>query len=160
MKNNRQPRKLINDKSATYNFKVIETLECGIILTGQETKSIIDGGASMKGGRIYFDKNEVYLSGLHVTPFGTYTSDLHHNMDRIKKLLAHKKEIKRMQEWEMTIGNAIVPLSINLDKNGRIKVIVGLCVGMKKFDKREKEKKKEANLNIRRELSNKNKKEF
>lgn len=150
-------RIIINDKSATYNFRVVEILEAGIVLTGQEVKSIQDGGSNMKGGRVYISNNgkEVLLAGLHVTPFATYTSDMYHDMDREKKLLLHKKEIKKMQEWEKVTGQALVPLRIKLASNGKIKVDIGLCVGLKKYDKREKEKKATANRDIERALGRK-----
>ena len=150
-------RVIINDKSATYNYRVVETLEAGIVLTGQEVKSIQDGGANMKGGRIFINANgtEVILAGLHVTPFATYTSDLYHEMDREKKLLLHKKEIKKMQEWEKVTGQALVPLRVKLASNGKVKVDIGLCVGLKKYDKREKEKKATAKRDIERALAKK-----
>lgn len=145
---------LINNKKAYYDYNVIDTIECGLVLTGQEVKSIKDGGASIVGGRIYGKNNELYVFGLHIAPYSSYTSDYAHNPDREKKLLAKKKEIRKILDWEQEKGHAIIPLRVRLKENNRLKIDVGLCIGKKKYDKRESEKKKEITREIQKSFKN------
>lgn len=129
---------LIENRKARYDYFTEETLECGISLWGNEVKSLRDGQASIKDAWVVIENGELLLKKMNVTPWNKANS---FDVDplRTRRLLAHKEEIRKLQGKVTLQGYTLVPLKLYL-KDGKVKVLVGLCKGKKTWDKRESEK--------------------
>ena len=145
------PNKIVaQNKKAYHDYFVLEKLEAGIELFGTEVKSIRQGKINLKDSWCFVKDGEMFVNGMHISP---YEQGNIFNRDplRTKRLLLHKREIKRLYSQVKQEGLAIVPLSIYFLK-GRAKVEIGLCKGKKLYDKREVAAKKDAMRNIERGL--------
>lgn len=143
----KETKKLIaNNKKAYHDFFIDETYEAGIELHGTEVKSLRMGKCSIKEAFIRIEKGEVYIYGMHISP---YEKGNIFNKDplRIKKLLLHKYEINKLLGKIKEKGFTLVPTQVYF-KEGKVKVEVGLARGKKLYDKREdiakKDQKREA----------------
>lgn len=125
----------ILNRDARYNYFILEELEAGIALVGTEIKSIKKGSANLKDSFIVIKNNEAYMLNSYVSQYDM-ASQFNHDERRTRKLLLHKKEIKKLSEKTKMEGLTLVPLKIYF-KNGKAKVLVGLCKGKKNYDKRE-----------------------
>lgn len=142
---------LATNRKARHEYFIEETYECGIELKGTEVKSIRQGKLNLAEGYASVDNSEVFLKQVHISP---YEQGNIFNVDplRVRKLLLHKHEIRKLI-WATTIkGYALIPLSVYL-KNGKVKVELALAKGKKLYDKRQDLAKKDANRRIERELS-------
>lgn len=138
------------NKKAYHDYFVIEKIEAGIELFGTEVKSIRQGKVNLKDSWCQIKDGEIFANGMHISP---YEQGNIFNRDplREKKLLMHKREIRRLFSLVKQDGLSLVPLSIYFSK-GRAKVEVGLCKGKKLYDKREVAAKKDAQRDIERNL--------
>ena len=129
---------------------MLDKLEAGIELFGTEVKSIRQGKINLKDSWCFVKDGEMFVNGMHISP---YEQGNIFNRDplRTKRLLLHKKEIRRFYAQVKQEGLAIVPLSVYF-KKGRAKVEIGLCKGKKLYDKREVAAKKDAQRTIERNL--------
>ena len=141
---------IAQNKKAYHDFFVLEKLEAGIELFGTEVKSIRQGKINLKDSWCFVKDGEMFVNGMHISP---YEQGNIFNRDplRTKRLLLHKKEIRRFYAQVKQEGLAIVPLSVYF-KKGRAKVEIGLCKGKKLYDKREVAAKKDAQRTIERNL--------
>ncbi len=139
-----------NNKKAYHDYFVLEKLEAGIELFGTEVKSIRQGKINLKDSWCFVKDGEMFVNGMHISP---YEQGNIFNRDplRTKRLLLHKKEIRRFYSLVKQDGLAIVPLSVYFSK-GRAKVEIGLCKGKKLYDKREVAAQKDAKRDIERSL--------
>ena len=128
------------NKKARHDYFVIETYEAGIVLSGTEVKSVRAGTVNMKDSYCYIEDGEIYVTGVHISP---YEKGNIFNRDplRVRKLLMHKKEILKLFMKVGKVGYTIVPLSMYFSGKN-VKVEIGLCKGKKLYDKRETEAKK------------------
>lgn len=132
----KEPRKLIaNNKKARHDYFIEETYEAGISLHGTEVKSLRMGKCSIKEAFVRVEKGEVYIYGMHISP---YEKGNIFNRDplRVKKLLLHKYEINKMIGQMQQKGYTLVPLNIYF-KGSLVKVEIGLAKGKKLYDKRQ-----------------------
>lgn len=138
------------NKKARHDYFVMETYEAGIELFGTEVKSIRRGQVNLKDSYCLIDKGEMFVSGMHISP---YEQGNIFNKDpmRIRRLLMHKKEINKLLGVVTQQGLTLVPLSMYF-KGSRVKIEVGLCKGKKLYDKRDTEAKKQANRQIERSM--------
>lgn len=143
----KETQKLIaNNKKAYHDYFIEETYEAGIALHGTEVKSMRMGKCSVKESFIRIENGEMFVYGMHVSP---YEKGNIFNKDpmRVKKLLLHKYEINKLQGKIKEMGYTLVPLQVYF-KEGKVKVEVGLAKGKKLYDKREaiakKDQKREA----------------
>ncbi|MBQ7838627.1 MAG: SsrA-binding protein SmpB [Clostridia bacterium] len=138
------------NKKAYHDYFVLDKLEAGIELFGTEVKSIRQGKINLKDSWCFVKDGEMFVNGMHISP---YEQGNIFNRDplRTKRLLLHKKEIRRFYAQVKQEGLAIVPLSVYF-KKGRAKVEIGLCKGKKLYDKREVAAKKDAQRTIERNL--------
>jgi SsrA-binding protein len=136
------------NKKAYHDYFIEETFETGIVLQGTEIKSIRAGKVNLKESYARIMDGEVFLYGMHVSPY-EQGNRYNHDPLRERKLLMHRREISKLIGETKEIGYALVPLKIYL-KNGYAKVLLGLAKGKKKYDKREDLKKKEAKRDIER----------
>ena len=143
---------LANNKKAFFNYEIKESLEAGIVLTGQEVKSIKEGQASLKGAYVMHRPNgEMYLVNAYIPPYQPANTAPNYQPDHPRKLLLNKKEISFFIGKAHQEGLTVVPLKL-YNKNGKIKVEIALVRGKKKFDKREKIKKRQIDKKIQRAL--------
>lgn len=154
MEKNSNIKVIAQNKKAYHDYFVLEKLEAGIELFGTEVKSIRQGKINLKDSWCFVKDGEMFVNGMHISP---YEQGNIFNRDplRTKRLLLHKKEIRRFHAQVKQEGLAIVPLSVYFSK-GRAKVEIGLCKGKKLYDKREVAAKKDAQRNIDRAMSIRN----
>ena len=138
---------LVN-KTARRNYEISQVFEAGISLLGPEVKSLREGQAELKEAYIRINDGEAYLIGCHISPY-RFARLEDYVATRDRKLLLHRKEIKKLHENVKQKGLTIVPLRIYF-KRGRCKLELGLGRGKKLFDKREDIKAKQADLAIKR----------
>jgi len=153
MSTNTQIKTLATNRKARHDFFIEETLETGIVLTGTEVKSFRQGRVNLKESYAMVENGEVYIHGMHVSP---YEQGNIYNVDplRKRKLLLHKREIRKLIGYITQKGYSLVPLSAYL-KNGKVKIELAIAKGKKLYDKRDDIAKKEAERRIQRHLSEK-----
>ena len=142
----------IKNKKATYDYFIEEEIEAGIVLKGTEIKSIRNGLANIKDCYAIIRNNEVFLLNMYV---GQYKEGniFNHNETRSRKLLLHKKEIKKLDDAIQLKGLTLVPLKLYF-KNNRLKVELGVCRGKKNYDKRESIKERDIKRDVAKNLKN------
>jgi SsrA-binding protein len=142
------------NKKAYHDYFVEDTYEAGIELFGTEVKSIRAGTVNMKDSYCNIEKGEMYMTGVHISPYEK-GNVFNKNPLRERRLLLHKKEIMKLFGLVGKEGYTLVPLKMYF-KGSRVKVEVGLCKGKKLYDKRDSLAKKEANRDIDRAMKLKN----
>jgi SsrA-binding protein len=143
---------LCENKKARHDYFIEETYEAGIALEGTEVKSLRLGKANLKDSYVQIEEQEAFLHNTHVSPY-PYGHQFNHDPERVRKLLLHKREIRRLMGKTQERGYSLVPLRIYL-KNGRIKIEIGLGKGKTIYDKREVLKKRSADREIEKALKN------
>lgn len=133
---------MIKNKKAFYDYEILEQYECGMKLEGWEVKAIADKAVSIAGSHCVIMGGDVMLVGANI---GSAEND----MQRSRKLLLHKKEIRSLIGKVKEKGLTLVPLSV-YTKNGKYKLSMGLVKGKKEYDKRESEKKRDIENETRR----------
>ncbi len=149
-----EKRMIANNKKARHDYFIEETYEAGIALVGTEVKSLRMGKCSIKEAFIRIEKNEVYIYGMHISP---YEKGNIFNKDplRVRKLLLHRYEIRKMIGKIAIKGYTLVPLNVYL-KGSLVKVEIGLAKGKKLYDKREDIAKKDQRRANEREFKIRN----
>jgi SsrA-binding protein len=145
-------RKLIaQNKKARHDYNVLDTYECGLVLTGTEVKSLRMGRASLVDGFAQLDGGEAWLHNVHVPEYaqGTWTN---HSARRKRKLLLHRAEIDKLIGKTQETGLTLVPLALYF-KDGRVKVEVALARGKREFDKRQTLREKQDRRESERAMS-------
>ena len=141
-------RRLADNRLAKHEYEILETLETGIELLGTEVKSIRAGKANLRDGFCLVKKGELQLHNVHISPHNFASNFFNHDPLRIKRLLAHRKQIIKLKQQLEQKGLALIPLSLQL-KGSWIKLIIGLGRGKKLHDKRNYEKEKQSNKEIK-----------
>ena len=131
-----------SNSKAGFDYEILETIEAGIVLEGHEVKSIKTGKASIKGAYVKILNNEAFLIGATISAYQPGNTTKTYDPQRSRKLLLSKKEIATLVGTGQSHGYTLVPLKL-YDKKGRIKLLVGIARGKKKYDKRETIKKKD-----------------
>lgn len=142
------------NRQAHFDYSVEDTFECGIALLGTEVKSIKDGRVSFKDAYAEVRGNEIWVKNLHIAEY-VFASVFSHDPDRPKKLLLHAQEIKRIDRRVREKGYTLIPLSIYL-KHGLVKIELGLCKGKKAYDKKADIKERDLQMDLRREIRERN----
>ena len=142
------------NRKARHEYFIIESHECGIVLTGTEIKSVRAGRVNFKDSYASIEKGELWLFNMHIAPYenGSYYN---HKPERDRKLLMSKREITRLNSKVREKGLTIVPLSIYLKNNRWAKIEIALARGKTAHDKREDIAERDAKLNISRSLRDK-----
>ena len=142
---------LLENKKAHFDYEILEKLEAGLELLGREVKSLRNKQGSLAGSRAIVRGGEAFLVGMTITPYQTKNVHGENPEQRTIKLLLTKKEINYMAGKSEEKGLTIIPLNIHtLGK--KIKAEIGLARGKKKFEKREKIKKRDTEREMRREM--------
>ena len=139
------------NKKAYFNHEILEKFEAGLVLLGQEVKSIKLGRVNLAGSYVVFRDNELYLIGAKVPPYQPKNSPPDYNPERLRKLLLKKEEIKYLIGKVHQKGLTLLPLKV-YNMRGKIKLEFGIARGKKQFDKRETIKRREADREIKRTL--------
>ena len=140
---------IARNKKAFFNYSVEYKLECGIVLQGSEVKSVKEGKISFNDAFAEIIDGEVFIKNFSIAEY-VYSSVFNHKPERIRKLLLHKEEIKRLSRRVLEKGYTLIPLEFYL-KNGRLKVELGLCKGKKLYDKRADIKERDIKRDMQRE---------
>lgn len=142
---------VVRNKKATREYQIQEKLEAGIVLQGTEVKSVRAGAVQIGDAYVRIYDDEAYLVKANIAEYaqGSWTN---HKPDRKRKLLLHKREIRRMRAKIDEKGLTLIPLSLYLNDRGLIKLEVGLGRGKKYHDRREDLKKRDADRDIRRAM--------
>ena len=132
---------IANNKKAFHDYFIEEKYEAGISLAGTEVKSLRQGKCSIKEAWVSIDKGEAFICGMNISP---YEKGNIFNKDplRVRKLLLHKTEIRKLDQASQAQGYTLVPLEVYF-KHGRVKVQIGLAKGKKLYDKRESTAKRD-----------------
>ena len=123
------------NKKARHDYHIIEVIEAGMVLLGTEVKSLREGRANLKDSYARIRDGELYLVQAHISPYSHASYD-NHDPERVRKLLVHKRELKRLTGKTQEKGLTLVPLKIYF-KDGKAKVELALASGKKSYDKRE-----------------------
>ena len=141
---------IANNKKAYHDYFILEKYEAGIELAGTEVKSLRQGRCNLKDSWCSVDKGELFVNGMHISPF-EQGNIFNRDPMRVRKLLMHKKEINRLFGIVKQTGYSLIPLSLYF-KGSRVKVQVGLCKGKKLYDKREDMAKRAAKRDMERAI--------
>lgn len=142
------------NKKAFHDYFVLESIEAGISLVGTEVKSVRNGNINLKDSWCSIDEGEVFVRGMHITPYEK-GNIFNREPTRERRLLLHKREIMRLFGILKTQGLTLIPLSVYF-KGSLIKVQLGLCKGKKLYDKRATIAEKTANRDIQRAMKEQN----
>ena len=147
-------RLIANNKKAYHDYFIEDSYEAGISLAGTEVKSLRMGKCSIKESFVRIERGEVFIYGMHISP---YEKGNIFNKDplRVKKLLLHKYEINKIQGQLAEKGFTLVPLKVYF-KGSLVKVAIGLAKGKKQYDKRQDIAKKDQRREAQREFKVKN----
>ncbi|MDO5449117.1 MAG: SsrA-binding protein SmpB [Clostridia bacterium] len=142
------------NKKAYHEYFVLESHEAGIELFGTEVKSVRQGKINLKDAWISVDNGELWVNGMHIAPYD-HGNIFNRDPMRKRRLLMHKKEINKLFAEVQQEGVTLIPLSAYFNR-GRLKIQVGLCKGKHTYDKRATVAKRDADLEARRALKERN----
>jgi len=142
---------ITRNRRAFHEYIIEDKLECGIVLTGTEVKSLREGITSLEDAYAKVEGDEVWLIGCDIPEY-SYGHQLNHKPKRPRKLLMHRREIARFADKATQRGFTLVPLRMYF-RNGRAKVELAVARGKKEYDKRESVKAREAQRDIRRAMT-------
>jgi SsrA-binding protein len=137
---------LLRNKKARHDFFVEWTVEAGLVLQGSEVKSLREARAVMSDAYAMVRNGEAWLINMQVTEY-PWANRWNHEPKRDRKLLLHAREIKKLEEASAQSGYTILPLEVYL-KGGRIKALLGVCKGKKLYDKRQDQKRRDAEREV------------
>jgi len=143
------------NRKARHDFFIEERFEAGVSLLGTEVKAIREGRINLKDSYALIKDEEVFLIGCHISPY-SHGNIMNHEPERTRKLLLHKKQIRSLMGKLIRQGYTLVPLSVYINKAGKVKLELGLARGKKFADVRESVKEKEAQRDIERAMRDRN----
>lgn len=148
-----EQRVAVSNRKARHDYFILDTIEAGLVLKGTEVKSLRNGNANLLDSHAVIKNGEVWLFGMHISPYdqGSY---LNHDPRRTRKLLLSKREIRRLLTRVQEKGLTIIPLSVYF-KGPYAKVELAVAQGKKSYDKREAIKQRDAKRDIAQRLRNK-----
>ena len=145
-----------NNKKAFFEYFILEKIEAGIQLTGDEVKSLRAGKASIKEAYAEAKKGQLFLVNSDISNYEKASSYSKLDSKRVRKLLVHKKQISKLQGKIEKEGMTIVPIKLYFNSRGIAKIEIAVAKGKKLYDKREVKKKKDWNMQKKRLLKNVN----
>jgi len=137
----------IKNRKARHEYEFVDTYEAGIVLKGTEIKSIREGKVNLMDGYCYFHEGELFLKGIHISPY-SQSSFYNHETTRERKLLLHKRELDKLKGNVDEKGLTLIPSKLYINSRGFAKVQIALAKGKKLHDKRDSIKEKD----MKREL--------
>lgn len=148
-----EQRVAITNRKARHDYEILDSFETGIVLKGSEVKSLRESNANLTDSYAYLKGGEVWLSGMHISPY-KQANILNHDPLRERKLLLHKKEIRKIIGKISEKGLTLIPLKVYFT-HGIAKVELGVCRGRKSYDKRAAIAKRDTEREMRRQFSTK-----
>jgi len=145
---------IVTNRKARHDFAIMETFEAGIALTGTEVKSLREGKANLRDSFASIEQGELILHGLHISPY-SHSSVSEVDPRRDRKLLAKKREIRRLTGKVKEKGLTLVPLKLYFNERGLVKVELALAKGKRSYDKRHAIAERDANRDLQREIKDK-----
>jgi len=139
------------NKKALHDYHIDATYEAGMVLSGPEVKSLRAGKANLRDGYVKIDRGEVMMYNVHISLYSFATHNPNEPL-RVRKLLLHQREIKKLIGKIKEKGLALIPLKIYFKENGKAKVELGLARGKREYDKRATLKEQQSNREIQREM--------
>jgi len=133
---------IASNKKAFHEYFVVQKFEAGLALMGTEVKSLRAGKANLKDAYVTFKDGEAFLFGLHISPY-SHGNLQNHEPERTRKLLLHRREIEKLRVQTVEKGLTVVPLRLYF-KGSKVKAEIAIVRGKKQYDKRETERKREA----------------
>jgi len=150
----KEEKALAANRAAFHNYHISDKYEAGIALTGTEVKSVMGGRVQLKESYVAVRDGEVWLFNAHISPYSHGNRENHEPL-RTRKLLLHRREIRRLEEASVKQGMTLVPTRVYL-KHGRIKLEVGVARGKKMYDKRETEMRRTIDRETQAQLKERN----
>ncbi len=141
---------ITNNRKARHDYHILDKIEAGIVLQGTEVKSLRDGRANLKDSYASVKGEELFLYNLHISPY-SHGNISNHDPVRVRKLLLHKKEIRKLIGKTQEKGLTLVPLRLYF-KAGKAKVELGVAKGKKSYDKRQDLAKRDAERELQRAM--------
>jgi SsrA-binding protein len=139
------------NKKAFFNYEIIETFEAGVSLVGSEVKSIREGRISLKESYAEIKKGEIFLVNCHISPYDA-ANRFNHDPLRARKLLLHRREIKRLTGKIKERGLTLVPTKVLINDKGKVKVEIALAKGKRAYQKREAIRERDRDREMEAEL--------
>ena len=143
-------RVIAQNRAARHEYYVEDTFEAGLVLFGTEVKSIRAGRVNLKDSFAYVKDGEVFVAGMHISPY-EQGNIMNKDPLRLKKLLLNKREIRKLKEFTQKDGYTLIPLDLHFDRS-YVKMTLGVCKGKKLYDKRETSQKRDAQRDAQRSL--------
>lgn len=142
---------IASNKAAYHNYEIVERFEAGIALLGSEVKSIREGRISLKDSHAEVKGGEVFLLNSHISPYEP-ANRFNHEPLRERKLLLHRREIKRLIGKIKEKGFTLIPTKVMLNETGKVKVEISLAKGKRTYQKKEAIKERELKREVQAEL--------
>jgi SsrA-binding protein len=139
------------NKKAFHDYHIDQTFEAGIVLNGPEVKSLRAGKANLRDGYALIKDGELFLFNVHISPY-SYATHINQDPLRVRKLLLHRRELRKLIGKLHEKGIALIPLKIYFIDNGKAKIELALARGKKLYDKRAALKEKESNREVERTM--------
>jgi len=152
-KENTAQKLIASNKTARVNYEIGDIYEAGLVLSGTEVKALRAGKANLKDSYAVVKDNEVFIKEMHISPYD-FGNRSNHNPLRTRKLLLHKREIKKLYGKSREKGLSLVPLKLYF-KNGKVKVEIGIGKGKKLYDRRQDIKQREERRSLARDFKSK-----
>ncbi|OPL18594.1 MAG: hypothetical protein AVO35_04480 [Candidatus Aegiribacteria sp. MLS_C] len=145
-----QGRVIARNRRARHEYEILDSLEVGLVLVGSEIKSIREGRVSLSGSYAAFDEHgQLWVNQMHVAEYPQARDN--HDPYRPRKLLAHRRQLRKLARSVTEKGNTLIPLDVHL-AGGRAKLLLGLCRGKKKYDRRQDIAERDSERRIRTEM--------
>ncbi len=141
-KNKKPDNVIVQNRKARFDYEILDTFEAGLVLTGSEVKALREGKGNINEAYAVVTGGELWLLNASIAPYSNASTHQMHEERRTRKILMHKKEIQYLSDQREKDGLTLVPLQLHW-KRGKVKVLVGVGKGKKKFDKRETIKRRE-----------------
>ena len=139
----------INNKKAKYDYSLLDKYTCGIVLTGNEIKSIRNSKASLNNAYCEFEGDELFVVNMHIDLYEN-SSETNYDPKRRRKLLLNRQELKKIEKQVIDVGITVVATSLFISKKGIAKLNISVAKGKREFDKRNVIKERESKITLKR----------
>ncbi|MDG1338370.1 MAG: SsrA-binding protein SmpB [Flavobacteriaceae bacterium] len=139
----------INNKKAKYDYSLLDKYTCGIVLTGNEIKSIRNSKASLNNAYCEFEGDELFVVNMHIDLYEN-SNEANYDPKRRRKLLLNRQELKKIEKQVIDVGITVVATSLFLSKKGMAKLNISVAKGKREFDKRNVIKDRESKITLKR----------
>ncbi len=145
---------ICRNRKARHRFEILEKIECGLVLGGSEVKSLRDGAASIEEAYARIESGELWLIGVHIGAYRYAHTQVHESLRR-RKLLVHKRELRKLKVKVEQKGTTLVPLSLYFNDRGIAKLLLGIARGKSLSDKRQTLKTRDHQREMQRAMRGK-----